>query len=83
MTDRTCEDNEELLKKSFNVQWNLSVLATCASTHKYGKLKQAANLEKTVLKFTILGFHKMLVNSWVNAQLVASQQGLSSMELVS
>jgi hypothetical protein len=28
------------------------------------------------------GFHKMLVNSWVPAQQAASQEGLSSMELV-
>jgi hypothetical protein len=29
-----------------------------------------------------LGFHKMLQSSWVAAQLVASQEGLNSVELV-
>jgi hypothetical protein len=28
------------------------------------------------------GFHKMLENSWVGAQLAASQEGMSSMESV-
>jgi hypothetical protein len=36
-----------------------------------------------VNKLWTFGFHKMLGSSWVAAQLAASQEGLSFMELVS